>query len=349
MCWDIREAENECCTELAPMQEHFPFDRHLWYSPLASLEAENRCTAGEQSGSNIGPVFRSRVPSIPYSFQDDNCLLALHHDDDSPYHHQPGPATSTSAARQATDNRQQRTTRNRVLGDYTLGKTLGAGSMGKVKLAVHNGTGEKQTIKILPRTHPSTAPPPHGAARAEKTSPKEYVNGGQMLDYIISHSRSRSSPQKKSGSKRFSGIGWNNSIFSVIFTSTFVNAFFQFDSSPSCRWRIRQLGGFHPLLSTYYLAKARKGRERVYGIGVFANSTADVNGAAMTAVSTLALPTPAAPTTPVLAAPAPPAKDISGKKKKESTTVPEVLFPGRGIPIPSGLVLLRPPHPQREG
>jgi len=31
----------------------------------------------------------------------------------------------------------------RILGDYTLGKTLGAGSMGKVKLAVHNTTGEK--------------------------------------------------------------------------------------------------------------------------------------------------------------------------------------------------------------
>jgi hypothetical protein len=37
---------------------------------------------------------------------------------------------------------KQRTT-NRILGDYTLSKTLGAGSMGKVKLAHHNVTGEK--------------------------------------------------------------------------------------------------------------------------------------------------------------------------------------------------------------
>jgi serine/threonine protein kinase KIN1/2 len=36
-----------------------------------------------------------------------------------------------------------RRTSNRVLGDYTLSKTLGAGSMGKVKLAHHNITGEK--------------------------------------------------------------------------------------------------------------------------------------------------------------------------------------------------------------
>jgi len=44
---------------------------------------------------------------------------------------------------------KQRTT-NRILGDYTLSKTLGAGSMGKVKLAHHNVTGEKVRITLLP-------------------------------------------------------------------------------------------------------------------------------------------------------------------------------------------------------
>jgi serine/threonine protein kinase len=38
--------------------------------------------------------------------------------------------------------------RNRILGDYTLSKTLGAGSMGKVKLAHHNVTGEKVSTSI---------------------------------------------------------------------------------------------------------------------------------------------------------------------------------------------------------
>lgn len=41
----------------------------------------------------------------------------------------------------STTGRSSRT--NRILGDYTLSKTLGAGSMGKVKLATHNITGEK--------------------------------------------------------------------------------------------------------------------------------------------------------------------------------------------------------------
>lgn len=36
--------------------------------------------------------------------------------------------------------------RGRVLGNYTMSRTLGAGSMGKVKLAVHNETGEKVGI-----------------------------------------------------------------------------------------------------------------------------------------------------------------------------------------------------------
>ena len=38
---------------------------------------------------------------------------------------------------------------NRILGDYTLSKTLGAGSMGKVKLATHNVTGEKVRSSVL--------------------------------------------------------------------------------------------------------------------------------------------------------------------------------------------------------
>jgi hypothetical protein len=49
--------------------------------------------------------------------------------------------------RRHRDERDQTTPRpsrtNRILGDYTLSKTLGAGSMGKVKLATHNVTGEK--------------------------------------------------------------------------------------------------------------------------------------------------------------------------------------------------------------
>ena len=66
----------------------------------------------------------------------------------------PTPTSSSDRDRQQTTDTKQGQTRhgstskqgrssNRILGDYTLTKTLGAGSMGKVKLAIHNVTDEK--------------------------------------------------------------------------------------------------------------------------------------------------------------------------------------------------------------
>ena len=75
------------------------------------------------------------------------------------------PAQYANGATTAANDRESGTTTesssrapkprssNRVLGDYTLGKTLGAGSMGKVKLAHHNITGEKVRFFTV------TAPP----------------------------------------------------------------------------------------------------------------------------------------------------------------------------------------------
>jgi hypothetical protein len=57
------------------------------------------------------------------------------------YGEQPHAAAQRHSKR-GVDPNKQRTT-NRILGDYTLSKTLGAGSTGKVKLAHHNITGEK--------------------------------------------------------------------------------------------------------------------------------------------------------------------------------------------------------------
>ncbi|KAI9068945.1 Pkinase-domain-containing protein [Trametes sanguinea] len=156
------------------------------------------------------------------------------------------PPTSTDRDQRQDDGRHGRgeggssgksRSGTRILGDYTLSKTLGAGSMGKVKLAHHNITGEKLAVKILPRANPSgsgTAPTSEAAAKqASKDASKEirtlreaalsmllhhpyicgmremivhqhhyymvfeYVSGGQMLDYIISHGRLRERVARK--------------------------------------------------------------------------------------------------------------------------------------------------------
>ncbi|KAI0821802.1 Pkinase-domain-containing protein [Trametes gibbosa] len=156
------------------------------------------------------------------------------------------PPTSTDRDQRHDDGRHGRSdgassskprSGTRILGDYTLSKTLGAGSMGKVKLALHNITGEKLAVKILPRTSPSgsaNSPTSEAAAKqASKDASKEirtlreaalsmllhhpyicgmremiihqhhyymvfeYVSGGQMLDYIISHGRLRERVARK--------------------------------------------------------------------------------------------------------------------------------------------------------
>lgn len=56
-------------------------------------------------------------------------------------------ASAQRHSQRGLEQPKQRTT-NRILGDYTLSKTLGAGSMGKVKLAHHNVTGEKVRMTL---------------------------------------------------------------------------------------------------------------------------------------------------------------------------------------------------------
>ncbi|CAO1621367.1 unnamed protein product [Parajaminaea phylloscopi] len=161
--------------------------------------------------------------------------------------HHPGGQVVSSSAREREREKDRRP--RRTLGDYALGKTLGAGSMGKVKLAVKMGSGEKVAIKIIPR-HTSLAaaqypkpgpdgkvpPPPTQsflAKAAAKDQSKEvrtmregslqillhhpyvcgmremiihanhyymvfdHIDGGQMLDYIISHGRLRERAARK--------------------------------------------------------------------------------------------------------------------------------------------------------
>lgn len=97
-------------------------------------------------------------------------------------HPRPVPATPAPAATSAqhqhsvkrrereasssSQQQQQRSRSSRMLGDYTLSKTLGAGSMGKVKLATHNVTGEKVCYFFFSaKFYPLTPPPQSSQSR----------------------------------------------------------------------------------------------------------------------------------------------------------------------------------------
>lgn len=128
--------------------------------------------------------------------------------------------------------KQRRTEINASSGVWILGKTIGSGSMGKVKLAKKTDGSEQCAVKIVPRQ--STEDLSHSRSNKEdKDHSKEirtareaaivtllkhpyvcsmrdvvrtnhhwymlfeYVNGGQMLDYIISHGRLKEKQARK--------------------------------------------------------------------------------------------------------------------------------------------------------
>lgn len=143
---------------------------------------------------------------------------------------------STKSVEQQPGSPKQRVVEKREIksiGDILLTKTLGSGSTGKVKLGVNQKTGQKLAVKIVYR---SSALPTNGTQqqRKSKEAPEtrerrimreasllnllrhpnivqlydmlitddfyclffEYVEGGQMLDYIISHGKLKEKPAR---------------------------------------------------------------------------------------------------------------------------------------------------------
>lgn len=164
--------------------------------------------------------------------------------------HAPAAATNGTAApqpasdRPSTANYQQgrrRTTITTQTGTWHLGKTIGQGSMGKVKIGKNIDTGETVAIKIVPRhtldehgnpkderadrskeirtareaamasllNHPFIC----GMRDVQRTNYHwymlfEYVDGGQMLDYIISHGRLKEKQARKFGRQIVSALDY---------------------------------------------------------------------------------------------------------------------------------------------
>ncbi|KAI9893534.1 MAG: serine/threonine-protein kinase KIN2 [Vezdaea aestivalis] len=156
------------------------------------------------------------------------------------------PSSAASQANGATapsSANRRRTTITGQSGTWVLGKTIGAGSMGKVKLAKKPDTGEQVAVKIVPRYTPDDGH--HSSKERERQDHSkeirtareaaivslldhpyicgmrdvvrtnfhwymlfEYVNGGQMLDYIISHSRLKEKQARKFGRQIASALDY---------------------------------------------------------------------------------------------------------------------------------------------
>ncbi|KAE9377216.1 Pkinase-domain-containing protein [Stipitochalara longipes BDJ] len=145
----------------------------------------------------------------------------------------PAPIVSAQESRPQGKSGKSRTTIPAPSGTFVLGKTIGAGSMGKVKLARKVEGGEQVAVKIVPRGSTDDG---HNQSRADRERADhskevrtareaaivtlldhpyicamrdvvrttyhwymlfEYVNGGQMLDYIISHGRLKEKQARK--------------------------------------------------------------------------------------------------------------------------------------------------------
>ncbi|KAK5937941.1 Serine/threonine-protein kinase [Knufia obscura] len=136
---------------------------------------------------------------------------------------------------------RRRTSITTQTGTWQLGKTIGQGSMGKVKVARNAETGETVAIKIIPRqsTDENGNPKDERSDRSKEIRTAreaamatlldhpyicgmrdvqrtnyhwymlfEYVDGGQMLDYIIAHGRLKEKQARKFGRQIASALDY---------------------------------------------------------------------------------------------------------------------------------------------
>ncbi|KAI8577803.1 hypothetical protein K450DRAFT_250077 [Umbelopsis ramanniana AG] len=156
------------------------------------------------------------------------------------------PTSGETSAKRSVSTSQARKSRTKspeVVGQYILYSTLGQGSMGKVKLARHRKTGQLAAVKILPKmslndpNHKSKDPkdtPEHRHRRTEREIAimlllnhsnickllhweihdnsyyifLEYVDGGQLLDYIIRHGKLKERQARRFGRQILSAIDY---------------------------------------------------------------------------------------------------------------------------------------------
>ncbi|KAL1306831.1 hypothetical protein AAFC00_005487 [Neodothiora populina] len=195
------------------------------------------------------PSFPARSDSTRQpSMRNGNGQHSRYNSQDIPQPAAPPPANANGSANNdpshhtSSSGVRRRTTIDATTGHWELGKTIGAGSMGKVKLARNKETGEQVAVKIVPRLSTDEHRTPQDRERADHSKEVrtareaaivtlvdhpyicgmrdvvrtnyhwymlfEYVNGGQMLDYIISHGRLKEKQARKFGRQIASALDY---------------------------------------------------------------------------------------------------------------------------------------------
>lgn len=93
----------------------------------------------------------------PRGFEDEELTISMSSTHVRRHQHQPQPqqedvATAPKNIARADQQPQEKKSRaEQRIGAYTVIRTLGEGSFGKVRLAIHNGTGQQVALKIITR------------------------------------------------------------------------------------------------------------------------------------------------------------------------------------------------------
>ncbi|KAK6460245.1 hypothetical protein DFJ63DRAFT_290633 [Scheffersomyces coipomensis] len=218
---------------------------------IGSGNEESNPAVGNNS-RNASNSQRYNPPSQQQQHSDSHQSQQQHHHHSGNHNQPQGQAQSSQQQQPQQPPQQQQQFYRKSIGDWDFVKTIGAGSMGKVKLAQHNSTREICAVKIIPRAaklyqraHANDLPPAstQEAAQRHKEYEKEiardkrtiregslgrllfhpficrlyemvpmtnhyymlfeYVEGGQMLDYIVAHG----SLKEKHARKFARGIG----------------------------------------------------------------------------------------------------------------------------------------------
>lgn len=117
-------------------------------SPYASVDVQQERLVAGPDGNHIlcdSPDPSNELP--PYAAPD-NSITPLNSRENEQQPHEAKKSVSRPPVNNTGSNNRgslsnERTKPRRVIGNYTLINTLGSGSMGKVRLAVHNITGDK--------------------------------------------------------------------------------------------------------------------------------------------------------------------------------------------------------------